>query len=96
MNLRSAVILKLLSVFSVRNAFLDLTGATSLPHHVAPSTLTMMSSAQTSHSGRTHPAMSRMINTLVTSVEGTLVSVTTPGIPDTKAILSGVNQTVNL
>ena len=96
MNLRSAVILKFLSVLSVRNAYSDLTGALGRPHHVAPSTPAMMSSAQTSHSGRTYPAMSTMVNTLDTVVKATLVSVTIPGMPDMMDILSCVYQIVNL
>ena len=87
MNLRSAVILKLLSVLSVRNVYPDLTGALGIPRHVAPSTPAMRPSAQTSPFGKTHPAMLTMENTLGIFVEGTLVSVTSPGMPDMMAIL---------
>ena len=57
--LSSVVILKLRLVFSVRNAFPGLTGVTGLRPRVAPSTPTMMSSARTTHSGRTQHAISR-------------------------------------
>ena len=82
LNLSSVAILKLHLVFSVRNAYPDLTGAMDLPQDVAPSTPAMMQSAQTSHSGRTHPAMSTVVDTSVTFAKGTLVSVTTPGIKE--------------